>query len=142
MPQLTVDATLDSLGEIGRYLQAASADAGLTKSQAYNLRLAVDEVATNNILHGYEENGLTGSVVVRTDVTGDAFTVTLEDTSPEFDPRSRKVPSEEDLAAPLEDRNIGGLGIFLAFKSVDEFRYERHGDKNYNIFVVRRGAPS
>src|SRR5262245_17776692 len=99
MPQLTVDATPDSLGEIGQYLLAASADAGLTKSQAYNLRLAVDEVATNIILHGYEENGLTGSVVVQTDVTDDALTVTIEDTSPEFDPRSRKVPSEEDLAA-------------------------------------------
>jgi anti-sigma regulatory factor (Ser/Thr protein kinase) len=65
-------------------------------------------------------------------------TVTLEDAGPEFDPRGRAMPSEEDLTAPLEQRDVGGLGIFLALKSVDEFRYERRGDKNVNTFAVRR----
>ncbi len=140
MPPLTVDASLDSLSEIGRYLEAASKAAGLSKQQAYNLRLAVDEVATNIIVHGYDENGLKGQVIVSVDQTPDALTVTLEDTSPEFDPRSRDIPSEEDLTTPLEERNIGGLGIFLAIKSVDDFRYERRGNTNLNTFVIRRGS--
>jgi anti-sigma regulatory factor (Ser/Thr protein kinase) len=52
------------------------------------------------------------------------------------------MPTAEELAEPLEDREIGGLGIFLALKSVDEFRYERRGDINVNTFVMRRGARS
>jgi anti-sigma regulatory factor (Ser/Thr protein kinase) len=114
--------------------------AGLGRQAAYNLRLAVDEVATNIIVHGYEENGLSGTLIVRADERDDSIAVTLEDTGPEFDPRTRPLPSEEELAKPLEDRDVGGLGIFLALESVDEFRYERRGTTNLNTFVVRRGS--
>jgi serine/threonine-protein kinase RsbW len=67
-------------------------------------------------------------------------TVALEDSGPEFDPRNRPMPTEEDLALPLERRDIRGPGIFLALKSVDEFRYERRGDRNLNVFTIRRAA--
>ncbi len=141
MEPLTVEASLDSLSEIGRYLASVSEAVGLSKQEAYGLRLAVDEVATNIIIHGFQDNGLTGTFLLKADQTPEGVTVTLEDTSPEFDPRGREMPTEEDLTTPLEDRNIGGLGIFLAFESVDEFTYERRGDTNVNVFVVKRKTP-
>ena len=137
---LTVEATLDALSEIGKYLDDLSHAAGLGKQAAYNLRLAVDEIATNIIIHGYEEQGLSGRIILRADTTDDVVSVTLEDTGPAFDPRTRKMPTEEDLDKPLAERDIGGLGVFLAMKSVDEFRYERRGDVNLNTFIMRRGA--
>ena len=140
MMAITVDARLDSLSDIGRHVDAASQAAGLSRQQAYNLRLAVDEVATNIIVHGYEQSGISGTLLVRTETTDEAVTVTLEDSGPEFDPRGRAMPSEEELAKPLDQRNIGGLGIFLALKSVDEFHYERRGDTNLNTFSMRRTA--
>jgi serine/threonine-protein kinase RsbW len=135
---LTFAGTLDSLGEIGRYLDEESSAAGLSRQQAYNLRLAVDEVATNIVVHGYQENAQSGEIVVRMETSDEAVTVTLEDTSPPFDPTRRAMPTDEDLTKPLEDRKIGGLGIFLAMKSVDQFRYERRGNRNLNTFVVHR----
>lgn len=135
---LTFAASLDALERIGCHLDEVSRAAGLGRQQAYNLRLAVDEVATNIVVHGYEEHGQSGEIVVRAETSDDAVTVTLEDSSPEFDPTERAMPTEEDLTTPLEDRKIGGLGIYLARKVVDEFRYERRGDRNLNTFVIRR----
>ena len=56
-------------------------------------------------------------------------TVTLEDKSPAFDPRTMQMPEAEDLARPLEERRIGGLGIFLAFQGVDRFEPPREGQQ-------------
>ncbi|MEQ8963773.1 MAG: ATP-binding protein, partial [Coleofasciculus sp. C2-GNP5-27] len=57
---LTVSGTLDSLGAIAQYVLQAAQAANLDKKASYNLRLAVDEIATNIIIHGYEDVGLEG----------------------------------------------------------------------------------
>jgi anti-sigma regulatory factor (Ser/Thr protein kinase) len=142
MSPLRVEATLDALVEIGRYVEAAAAAGGLSKRQAYDLRLAVDEIATNIIVHGYQANGRSGDIVVRADSDDTAVTVTIEDWAPPFDPLSREMPSEADLSKPLEERDVGGLGIYLAVRSVDEFLHERRDDRNLNTFVVKRSPPS
>ena len=52
MDGLTVGATLESLSAIGAFIRDAAAEAGLDSRAAYRLRLAVDEMATNIIVHG------------------------------------------------------------------------------------------
>jgi anti-sigma regulatory factor (Ser/Thr protein kinase) len=136
MQALTLPGKLDSLGAMGQYIMEAAAEAGFPKSAAYKLRLAVDEIVTNIITHGYEESGLTGDVVLSSTVDDKALTISVEDTAVEFDPHSLERP--EDIDKPLEERGVGGLGVFLAFENVDEFRYERDGNKNRNIFVMNR----
>jgi serine/threonine-protein kinase RsbW len=130
--------TLDSLGAIREYVASAARTAGLDKKAAYELSLAVDEIATNIILYGYEEAGRSGVIDVRADMGNGKLTVTLEDDGEPFDPRQSKLPENEDLLRPLEERPVGGLGLYLAFQGVDEFRYERAGGRNRNIFVVYR----
>ena len=135
---LIVPGTLDSLSPIADYVLAAARAAGLDVKATYRLRLAVDEIATNVISHGYADAGYVGDVVVRADFDGQVLIVTLEDTAPPFDPFRRPEPDQVDL--PLEDRPIGGLGVFLAMRGVDEFRYEHDGAHNLNIFVMRGPA--
>jgi serine/threonine-protein kinase RsbW len=127
---------LDSLGPIREYVTSAARTAGLDKKATYELSLAVDEIATNIILHGYEEAGRSGVLDVHVDMGERQLTLTLEDDGEPFDPRQSKLPENEDLDRPLEERPIGGLGLYLAFQGVDEFRYERAGGRNRNIFVV------
>jgi len=129
-------ATLDSLGPVRDYLKSAAQTAGLDKKATYELCLAVDEIATNIILHGYEEAGRSGVLDVHVDMGERQLTVSLEDDGEPFDPRQSKLPEDEDLARPLEERPIGGLGLYLAFQGVHEFKYERAGGRNRNIFVV------
>lgn len=140
MKPLCLPASLDSLDPIAEYIVEAATEAGLDPRSAYNLRLAVDEIATNIITHGYEEAGLRGDITVSGDLSEASLTVVLEDSGIPFDPLSQELPSEDDLKLPLEERSIGGLGIYLVLKGVDAFRYERVGEHNRNIFVMNRPA--
>ena len=138
MKPLTVPGTLASLALVREYVRAAAAAADLDKKRSYRLELAVDEIATNIVNHGYLEAGLTGDVEVRAENTARALTITLSDAGVPFDPRQLKRPSQIDL--PMAERPIGGLGIFLAMENVDEYRYESVDGHNRNIFVVKRTA--
>jgi serine/threonine-protein kinase RsbW len=133
MKPVSVPATLDSLGAIADYVMAAAASAGLDKRASYNLRLAVDEIVTNIIVHGYTDAGLQGALDLSADIDDSALTVSIEDSGVAYDPRQTPVP---DTSLPLEERPIGGLGVYLAMKSVDEFLYERVGDRNRSTFKM------
>jgi serine/threonine-protein kinase RsbW len=136
----TVVATLESLGAIAAFVTAAAAAAGLDKRASYHLRLATDEIATNIIVHGYAEAGLQGELKLFSDIDDSTLTITIEDTGVTFDPRQAASP---DTDLPLEQRPIGGLGVYLAIRSVDEFLYERRGDRNRTIFKMHlSSAPS
>lgn len=140
MKPLCLPATLDALEEIGKYVVAATAEAGLDTKAAYNLRLAVDEIATNIITHGYQEAGRSGDLVVRGMLTDGALTITLEDSGISFNPLGRELPGDDELNLPLEERGVGGLGIYLVLKGVDSFNYEHVGGLNRNILVMNRPA--
>lgn len=141
MKTLTVPGELPSLPEIGGFVMAAAADAGLDRKRSYRLRLAVDEIATNIVNYGYARHQRVGQIVVSAGVVGDTLTVVLEDTAPPFNPLNQPLPTKEELGDPLEERPIGGLGIFLAIENVDEFRYEPVDGGNRNVFVVRLDEP-
>jgi serine/threonine-protein kinase RsbW len=142
MDTICLPGKSDSLGKIRTYIRAAAEQAGLDKKRIYHLQLAVDEIATNIVVYGYKDGTLEGNIEVEiesvdADGTGPArFIVTLKDTAPPFDPYSRDLPDALDLHQSLMDRSVGGLGIFLAIKNVDEFRYSYTYGKNNNIFVV------
>ena len=138
MKPLCLPATLDSLDEIGKYVVAATSEAGLDTKAGYGLRLADDEIATNIITHGYKEAGRIGDLNLNGILTDSSLTIVLEDTGIPFDPLSQNLPGEDYLNLPLEERPIGGLGIFLVLKGADDFRYEFSEGKNRNIFVMNR----
>jgi anti-sigma regulatory factor (Ser/Thr protein kinase) len=138
MNELRVGASLQVLGSIGAFVLEAANQAGLDQRTAYRLRLAVDEIATNVIVHGKPlEHSGDDEICVRTDMDEDTLHVTLEDCGPAFNPLEHTVP-DDHLEKPLEARPIGGLGLFLAIRGVDAFHYERAGARNRTVFVVKR----
>lgn len=139
MEPLTIPGTLESLGAIAQYVIQAAQTAGLEKKVAYKLRLGVDEIATNIITHGYQEAGLSGDIVCQAEIDPQQLTLTLEDWGTPYDPTQRPEPEIADI--PLEDRPMGGLGVYLALEGVDEFKYERVDDRNRNIFIIFTDIP-
>jgi anti-sigma regulatory factor (Ser/Thr protein kinase) len=139
MTSLTVPATLEALGPIGAFVAEAAAAAGLSRQAGYRLRLAADELATNAATHGQAGAAVPGTIELRAEVSDTALTLVLEDTGIPFDPR--QVPPPGDLDLPPEQRQLGGLGIYLALTGVDHYSYERVGVRNRNSLVVNRPAP-
>jgi serine/threonine-protein kinase RsbW len=133
---LTVPGNLDSLSTIAHYVIAAANLANLDKKSTYQLRLAVDEIATNIIIHGYEESGLSGILVLSVQLDDRTLTLCIEDTGAPYDCTLAAKP--EQLEIPIDLRPIGGLGVYLATQGVDQFTYERVGARNRNCFIVHR----
>jgi anti-sigma regulatory factor (Ser/Thr protein kinase) len=140
MDRLNVPGTLESLELIGTYVTEAASAAGLDRKATYRLRLAVDELATNVVTHGYEEAGLSGTIDIWADMDDDRLVISIEDAGIPYDPTSTPMP--DDLFEPLEERDIGGLGVFLARHGVDELRYERVDDHNRSILVIHKAGAS
>ncbi len=138
MEPLTVPATLEDLETLADFVIQAAREAGLEKKPAYRLRLAVDEIATNIVTHGYQEMGLTGDISIYADMDEQTLTITLEDTAVPYNPLEEEEVTLEELHKPLEQRELGGLGIFLTLRGVDRFTYERMGNVNRNLFTMRR----
>jgi anti-sigma regulatory factor (Ser/Thr protein kinase) len=92
---------------------------------------AVDEAATNAIIHGHA--GEPGWVEVAVSTVGDRFVVTIEDDAPAFDPTTVPGP---DLSIHPAQRRPGGMGVLLARLCVDEMSYRpRPGGGNILTLV-------
>lgn len=127
----------ETLSALRDYVGVVSTRAGVTKAAMHKLKLAVDEIATNIILYGYATATPDAVLDVESVIEDDKLTIVLEDSGAAYDPTKHDF-DEELLDNLLEDRPIGGLGVFLAFRSVDEFGYTRVGDRNQNRFMIRR----
>jgi serine/threonine-protein kinase RsbW len=137
MEKRSLPAVLDSLAEIRRFVKEAGDSAGIEEDRVYQLQLAVDEIATNIIQHGYKDAGASGVISIGSQMSDGVLVITLVDQAPAFDPRTMQMPEAEDLARPLEERRMGGLGIFLAIRGVDRFDYHHENGSNINVFEVR-----
>ena len=140
MEPLILPGKVDNLGEIREYIKSAAAVADLEKNASYKLCLAVDEIATNIITHGYDEPGLSGDIRIQAEIDEESLTVYIEDTGKHYDPTDPDILEAETLTTQksLEERSIGRLGIFLIYESVDKFIYEKLNPGNRNILVMNR----
>ena len=134
MNSLRVSGELESLEQLSSYIITAAKKANLDKKATYKLRLAVDEIATNIVIHGYEEAGIQGDIVCQAELNEKTLSIYLEDTGAEYDATQQEKP--DDLYKPLVERHIGGLGVYLAISGDDKYIYERLGNVNRNIFIV------
>ncbi|NJP05413.1 MAG: ATP-binding protein [Chloroflexaceae bacterium] len=134
-----VPASFDSLSSIRTYVMQAASAAGLEHKRAYRLQLAVDEIATNVVTHGGGSEQPDAYIRVSHEITDECLTIVLEDNSHPFDPTQQTLAS--DINAPLEERPIGGLGVYLALKNVDTFTYKYANQHNRNILVMYRQTP-
>ncbi|MFI0201641.1 ATP-binding protein [Streptomyces sp. NPDC016734] len=130
---LDVPATVAALGSIASFVLRLAGTAGLDKGATYRLRLAVDELATNVVMHGYRGGG--GRITVRGRSGPDGVQIVIEDSAPPFDPVEGRLPPAPGV--PPQDRRIGGLGIHLALTSVDEFGYAHRDGRNISTLTVK-----
>jgi len=98
----------------------------------YAVNLALDELVTNVMLYGFESpEGR--KITVRITTAAGELTASVLDDGKAFNPLEAKAP---DLNAPLEDRDLGGLGIHLVRSLMDQVSYAR--ENNENVLTVRK----
>jgi len=134
MQSVQFSAKFEFLDEIREFVGDIARAGGFGDKDVYNIQLAADEAASNVIEHAYE--GVSdGLLELSCGVRGNTITIILVDHGESFDPSVIPLP---DLKADLSERKIGGLGIFLMRKLMDEVHYEAKPNKNNVLTMIKR----
>lgn len=123
---------VDKCGEIIDYLMS-SPDIPQDEALQFKIRLSIEEAVENVVRYAYE--GGLGWIEVGTDLDpeGVMLTVMLRDAGVPFNPLDKADP---DINAPVEDRQIGGLGIFLCKQLMDHIEYKY--EDGCNILIMKK----
>ncbi len=112
---LRVPAEMRNLGLIARFVQAEAGALGAGPDAVAELLQAVDEAATNVVMHGYRYGP--GQIEIEISRQDESLVVHMRDSAPFFDVTTVPPP---DLTLPLAERRNGGLGVFLMRQFTDK----------------------
>lgn len=132
MAELCVKAYLNQLDTVLAFVTAEAEAAGLGMKDVTQLEISVEEIFVNIAHYAYEEEGA-GNATISVYVKDGFFTVSFEDSGKPFDPLAKEDP---DISLSAEERQIGGLGIYMVKKYMDDVFYEYKDNKN--ILIVKK----
>ena len=131
MRELIVEAKLENADRVQDFVRAGLAGCP-AKTQA-QLAIVADEVFSNIARYAYAQAG--GHVAVRL-AAGEDITLEFEDSGAPYDPLAKADP---DLSLGLEEREVGGLGIFMVKNLADRVEYRREGHRN--LLTIKKNMP-
>jgi len=123
--QLTNDGS--ALDSIMKMLDEFTAENEISEKAANQLRLCLEELVTNVLSYGYSYDAKS-KIMVEVETDPDGVHVRLEDDGKPFNPFEEA--AKPNLDASVEDREIGGLGVFFVTSLAREFRYRRENGRN------------
>lgn len=134
---IILPAKMDNLEKFIQALSGWLKHNGMTTEKIPRVELAVEEALVNVIRYAYE--GQTGDVELRGGIADDQrFVIEILDSGAPFDVCTLPKP---DIHCSIKDRKMGGLGVFLIQRMVDELLYRREGDKNVlTMFICRNNG--
>lgn len=113
---------------LGEWVESLGEELSLNPADVFQLNLALEEAVVNVINYAYP--GQTGMPIVlcaTADEGREGVVFSLKDNGVPFDPTKADAP---DLTLSAEEREIGGLGIFLVEQLMNRVTYERQGESN------------
>ena len=127
MDKITVEATTENLYQVLGFIDERLEAVDCSPATQMRLDLVVEELFVNIAHYAYAPNS--GEATITFEIQGDppAAVITFEDGGVPYDPLKREDP---DTTLPANQREIGGLGIFLAKKSTDDIVYEYKDGRN------------
>ena len=117
---------LSELDRLCQKCESVGESIGMPKKLIFEMNLALDELFTNIISYGFEDDK-EHLIKIEIKVDENELSMRIEDDGIPFDPVLAEAP---DLECRIEECKIGGLGIHLIKKLMDEIRYERVNDVN------------
>ena len=133
--ELIIGSDISEIPLVSARLEDAMRVTGFGPEEILDTQLAVEEVITNIIVHGYKKTGMKIHLSCR--FTAHGIVIQVSDSAPAFDPLSLPEP---ELDGDIDDRKIGGLGIYLVRQVMDTISYRYENGKNILTLEKRRFA--
>jgi anti-sigma regulatory factor (Ser/Thr protein kinase) len=121
-----VENELSEIARMADIVQAFGTTHSFGKEVVEEINLALEEIISNIIVHGYGD-GENQGIDVSLTLSGDVLRIVIKDDAKPFNPLSIDEP---DIDVPFEDREIGGLGVFLTKQVMDKLEYEVRDGRN------------
>jgi len=134
--RLAIPSQVDAIRKMSEWLDAAIREMGMTEELVFRFDLCANEAVTNIISYAYPENSL-HEITLELSLDGESLSLEIVDDGGPFDPL--KHPPHKQ-PANISEAEIGGLGIDLIRKFMDECRYSRHEGKNSLKMLARLSA--
>ncbi len=132
----SLNGTVDELPPFFERMEVWGEEHDVPPALIASFGLMLDELLTNVAMHAYQSKG--GPVAVQIDFIAPAhLRALLRDEGPAYDPTAA---AEVDVNAPIEEREIGGLGVHFVRNLADQFAYRRDG--HVNEVLVSRTLPA
>lgn len=125
MQELVIEAKNENLDKVNEFVHAIISDSTFTKKSIMQLDLIVEEIFVNIANYAYAPK--TGLVKILSDIDGDCISLTFIDSGVPYNPLEK---SDPNINLSVEERDIGGLGIFLTKKLVDDISYQYINEQN------------
>lgn len=133
MYELEIEAAIDNLGEVLAFVDEKLEEAGCLPKVQIQIDIAVEEIFVNIAHYAYVPD--TGQVKIGLEITrDDNMIITFIDRGKAYDPLKKADP---DLTLSADERPIGGLGIYMAKKSMDDMRYYRSDSRNILVLTKK-----
>ena len=129
--QITRAAELEQLSLFRDFISDCCGRHQVPNETVFDLKLAVDEACTNIIMHGYKDMD-PGSIILSFRIEPDRILVQVTDFGHVFEPADAPKP---DVEAALEDRELGGMGLYLIYQTMDNIDYQSSEDGNTLTFT-------
>ena len=133
MEKLSVKADVNSLSEVQSFVDRILEENECSMKAQMQIDIAVEELFVNIAHYAYPSGDGDAIIEVDTESVTDCVKITFEDTGVPYDPLKHEDP---DVTLSAEDRAIGGLGIFMVKKSMDDMLYERRNGQN--ILTIKK----
>jgi serine/threonine-protein kinase RsbW len=124
---------LPEIRRLAEEVDAFFAAQGLPHALSHNFNLAFDEIITNIVSYGFDDGG-EHRIDVHLSLDGTLIEAEVVDDAKAFDPLEAPDP---DITADLDDRPIGGLGVYFVKMLMDEVHYRRDDGRNRLYFCKR-----
>ncbi len=131
--ELTVSSSTNNLSEIRNFTETAAAECGFGKEDIGKIILAVDEACTNVIKHAYNYSP-EGKITVTAKMQNSKFSITISDKGRSFNPELIPEPNIKEYHA---QKRVGGLGMFLMKKLMDDVFYKTLPDKKNQVILIK-----
>ena len=127
MKELNIEATVENIEAVTDFVDAQLEEMDCSPKTLLQINIAIDELFGNIAHYAYQPGK--GAATVRVEVAEEPLSViiTFIDDGIPFDPLAKRDP---DVTMSVEERSIGGLGIFMVKKTMDDIQYEYKNGQN------------